>query len=163
MIEIVDTVRFVLLKYKESIFTGSTEFMDSKLDNYYPFDKINPLELSEREWKYYLSLYTEKLNSIYEEDHIIIHCVYFKDKYLTEDRKVKVFEGIRLRTNKIYNEVLAKWYDYLREILPKAICIDICNQETYLADEKHHYGLAPVHYSESYYKDVLNQLEEALR
>lgn len=162
IIDLVDTVRFVLMKYEDSLFTGSTEFVDSKLSNYYNFERINPLNFSETEWKYYFSLYSKEIKKLYDEKNIIIHCVYFKNDYRTIDGQIKLFDNTRLKTNKIYNEVLEKWYTYLRKILPNAIYIDICKQREYLADEKHHYGLAPVHYNDEYYLDVLKQLEEVL-
>lgn len=162
IIDLVDTVRFVLMKYEDSLFTGSTEFVDSKLSNYYNFERINPLNFSETEWKYCFSLYSKEIKKLYDEKNIIIHCVYFKNDYRTIDGQIKLFDNTRLKTNKIYNEVLKKWYTYLREILPNAIYIDICKQREYLADEKHHYGLAPVHYNDEYYLDVLKQLEEVL-
>lgn len=163
IIDLVDTVRFVLMKYEDSLFTGSTEFVDSKLSNYYNFERINPLNFSETEWKYYFSLYSKEIKKLYDEKNIIIHCVYFKNDYIANDGEIKTFDNTRLKTNKIYNEALIKWYTYLKELLPNAIYIDICKQREYLADEKHHYGLAPVHYNDAYYLDVLKNLEEILK
>ena len=162
MIDLVDTVRFVLLKYRESIFTGSTEFMDSTLEQHYDFERINPLTLPEAQWKEQLNEYIEKIKAIYGENYMIIHCVYFKNRYVTERNRRRWFNRSTRKTNRMYNKALEKWYTYLKELLPNAIYIDICKQREYLADEKHHYGLAPVHYNDEYYLDVLKQLEEVL-
>ena len=44
--------------------------------------------------------------------------------------------------------------------MPEAIDLDLCRG--YCASESHKWGLAPMHYQDEYYINVLEQIKEAL-
>lgn len=160
VIDLIDTARFPLLKYRESIVTGSSEIMGCSLYKQYEFEKINPNGMKKDEWKKQLESYVDKLKIYREEKNIIIHCTYFKHYYKDEKGKIKRFSYEQIMRNKLLNNQLKQYYKYLRELMPHACYIDLCKRWRYQADAKHHFGLSPVHYTRSYYRKVIEIIND---
>lgn len=155
VIDMIDTVRFPLLKYQESIVTGSSEIMGCSLSSQYDFCKFNPNSMKKEEWKKELESYVDRLKIYKEEKNIIIHCTYFKHYYRDQDGKVKRFSYEQIMRNKLLNRQLRQYYKYLKRLMPRACYIDLCKRWGCLADENHHFGLSPVHYTRNYYRQVI--------
>lgn len=160
LIDLIDTVRFPLSKYENCMLTHSSEFANSGLNNHYKFETIKPLGFSNQYWKDEFHQYIEKINEVYSEDKIIIHCAYFKNVYIDEKGQKKNFDMKQLMKNYIYNIYLNKYYNYLKLSLPKSKIIDICKNKNYNAYSGHHFGLAPFHYEDKYYLDALNIIDQ---
>ena len=59
---------------------------------------------------------------------------------------------------KVSSKVEKMANDYLEKYMPKAHVINICDK--YCADENHKWGLAPMHYCDKYYIDMLSRIKE---
>jgi hypothetical protein len=155
MIDFIDTVRFPLYKYNQSIITGSTEVVESGILGSYPFQRISIFNLSFDEVKQGLEQYFSFLKEHFKEEHIIIHCAYFKYIYRDENDKLRLFPYHEITKSRTYNKILKKYHEIAKELLPQATFIDLCKKSRYIADSTHHFGLSPVHYEAKYYTEVL--------
>lgn len=104
--------------------------------------------------------FCKRICEIYPQENIIIHVADSKTKYVGKDGKIKNFPDDRIDKTKKINKMYDAMYSLLDKFLPNATRIDIRNK--YNAAEEHRWGLAPVHYEESYYKEVYTILMEIL-
>lgn len=175
IIDLIDE-RFNLAKYKNSIVTLSNEMVQSKvLGEKFEPDKIRKI----KNWKIlknkkqflgesyifnnilvenYIKEFCDKILSIFEEENIIIHKALMVDKYIDKNGKKQIFPKNYLKNNNIVNKKLIYMYDFLEKFMPKAKIID--ESLNYCADENHKWGLAPMHYSNKYYEDILKILKK---
>lgn len=104
----------------------------------------------------YVDEFAKGITGIYKPDHIIIHVAKLHDYYVDEQNRIKKFPVHHIWNNKRTNELLASMYNRLKQKIPEAAVIDIC--DNYCADIKHKWGLAPMHYQSSYYEHVLKEI-----
>jgi len=104
----------------------------------------------------YVEQFAKMLKARYPEDHIIIHKALMQNEYVDREGIIRQFPTNYLKYNHEINDVLASLYDLAEELLPQAHVVDL-NCGTY-ADERHKWGLAPMHYQEEYYQRVLEEI-----
>ena len=177
IIDLIDE-RFHLLKANGSIITLSNEFSESGLMNN-NFIECEIFKISN--WKifkhrkgilgysymfdnklleWYIYQFCQKILSIYDAENIIIHRAIMADQYISKTGAITHFPKHYLKYNKLINEKLNYMYDYLGKFMPNAHIIN--KGSKYYADENHKWGLAPMHYCDQYYIDVLFQINEIL-
>lgn len=177
IIDLIDE-RFGLAKFDGNIITLSNEFLESGLfDNRFEEVKVDKI----KNWKifkkgkgfkgfsyifegnlleFYIYEFCKKILEIYEERNIIIHRAVMVNKYIDKSGEEVYFPRHYLKYNKIINEKLNYMYDYLEKYMPKSHVINVCDK--YCADENHKWGLAPMHYCDSYYICVLSEINRFL-
>ncbi len=160
IIELLDE-RFNLVKVKNSYITNSVELQQSKLLDYINGDIIHKKDLNSDIWKECIDLYVKNIIKIYNQESIIIHKVYFLNRYLDKNNNKVEFNNETIKKNNIYNSILDDYYNYLIEKLPKAKVIDLTRD--FLAYENHRWGLAPYHYEDDYYKKVLKEIYKNIK
>jgi len=148
--------RFNLFSVNDSIFTLSNEIKASKILNTLDYKMIKKLELEDNLIKQSVSKYVDKILSIYKEEEIIIHEVYYSNKYIDKNGDIIYFNNQILKSNNLYNNLLSKFYLQLKLLIPNAFVINKTNN--FLASENNKWGLSPFHYEDKYYKDIYNDL-----
>jgi hypothetical protein len=159
LIELLDE-RFSILEINNSFITYSNEFVLSNIYKDIGGNIIKKKDISEKLWMPAIDKYVSKILNIYNQEQIIIHEVYFLNKYIDKQGNIKELDEATINKNAIYNDILSKYYTYLKAKIPGASIINITNN--YLADENNRWGLAPYHYELSYYKEVLNIINKIL-
>lgn len=109
----------------------------------------------------YVDRFAREITRIYKPDHIIIHVAKLQDYYVDERNRIKKFPVHHIWNNKRVNELLASMYRRLKEQIPEAAVIDVCDD--YCADTKHKWGLAPMHYQTAYYEHVLKEIVDIIK
>ena len=99
--------------------------------------------------------------NLYKQENIIIHETYLLDSYITLDNEKKYFPKEQLKYNKYMNKILKSYYSYLKIKIPNALLISIL-ERGYNSSEKNVWGLAPMHYEDKYYQDVLQIIENMI-
>ena len=158
--------RFKIGKLRKTYFTLSNEFTQSKV---FRDDKIKTYEkkiyngkvyFNFRDIKKYINNFAKMILEIYLQEQIIIHEVYLANYYLGEDGIKKEFTRNYIRYNLRVNKILEYMYVCLKQAIPYANVLSISSE--YVADEKHKWGLAPMHFQEEYYKEAMNWLYDFL-
>ena len=93
---------------------------------------------------------------MFKEKKIILHKAKLVDYYISNQREIKKFSASHCEYIKKTNLLLDYMYSYVESKLENCICLE-CT-EPYFADEKHKWGLSPMHYEEKYYISVFNSL-----
>lgn len=159
LIDFIDE-RFALMKYKESIFTLSTELKNSNFLDDFKGDYIDKLDLKKSFWKKPMDDYLNNLIKIYKENRIIIHETYLVDSFSTKGGEIKDFPESNLNYNYKVNKILEEYYNYMKTKLPNAHVVNIIGN--YNSSETHRWGISPVHYEDSYYKHALEIIKNIL-
>lgn len=146
--------RFNLIKCNESLSTYSNELRNSKIIETMDFKMIKRTEIKDEIIEKSINKYLDEILKIYNKENIIIHEAYFLDKYKDNQGQIISFNPKITAENELYNKILYKYNQYLISKMPKAHHINISKQ--YFAYENHRWGIAPYHYEDAYYKDVLN-------
>ena len=169
LIDLIDE-RFKLAKVNngESLVTYSSELIESGyLENPILIDKKKCLfnkrkyQIDNMSLKKYIQRFADRILEIYDMECIIIHKCIMKDKYINLQGETVRFDKNYLMHNRKINDVLDYMYDYLQLYLSKAKVIDIT--DSYLADENHKWGLAPMHYQREYYIKVLDEVKNYIK
>lgn len=159
IIDLIDE-RFRLIKKDGKIFTNSTYleqsdyFQDKQIISYEYLDGeywVDAKRLSD-----YIDEFCKRISTIYLGEHVILHKAYMLDYYVNKAGEVKEFPPNYLKQNKTVNMRLDYMYNRIISNIPNLRIIDVCNNA--IADEKHRWGLAPMHYCENYYQEVLTKL-----
>ena len=161
IIDLIDE-RFSLIRYKGSFVTASTYLINSKLlDNSVLYKvekgKDNKYYLEDNDIDKYLEDFCLKMLTQYEPFQIILHKAFLLDKYIDINGKLCDFGRNYIVNNKKTNERLCYMYNYLETYMKCGLVIDCCRE--YYASEKHKWGLAPMHYCNEYYNEVLLRLK----
>lgn len=174
IIDLIDE-RFNLAEYMGSIVTVSNELASSGIfDNKFKMAKVREINnwkiynlkrtlkgksyiFKERLLEDYIKEFCNRITEIFEEKNIIIHRAVMVDYYINKDENVVQFPKNYLQYNRIINTKLNYMYDYFQKFLPNAFVLDEC--KNYYADEKHKWGLAPMHYEEKYYIKIEEKLQ----
>lgn len=104
----------------------------------------------------YIRCFSERLKTVYAEDHILLHRVKMQDYYVDSGGSVCKFPLNHLYNNMRVNRLLDYMYDYLEKCLPNAPVIDFSGM--YYADQNHKWGLSPMHYQAEYYERVYQEI-----
>lgn len=167
IIDLIDE-RFERIKCKqgenESIVTYSSLLQESRyIENfeklYLKKGKIGDKSyyLDTKKIDSYLEEFCRRILSIYNSKNIIIHRVTMSNFYISSSGNIKRFDGIILKNNKRINDLLNYMYNYLERNIKDARVISIC--DSFCADEKHKWGLAPMHYEKAYYIKVNEEIK----
>lgn len=108
----------------------------------------------------YVTNFCDKLLKIYRPDQIIVHEVYLSDTYISEEGVLCTFPKNHLKNNKLMNEKYEYLYHKFKEYIPNAHVINLSGD--YVADEKHKWGLSPMHFQKEYYEKVLSEIYEIM-
>ena len=148
--------RFNLISYNNSIFTLSNEISNSKILNTLDYDIIKKIDIEYGIIEECVSKYIHEILNIFREEDIIIHEVYYSNKFIDHDGDVKSFNPKVIDNNTIYNNLLYIFYSCIKKLLPNSFVINKSSE--YVADINNKWGLSPFHYEKKYYKDVYNDL-----
>jgi len=164
MIDLIDE-RFRLGRVKDSILTLSGEFLNCSLfqaDQIIECQKIRKHKdgreflIDETPVDFYIDLFIQQLKQIYPSDHIILHRALNLDEYLSKEGNRLRFSEAVCKKSEIDNVWMEHMYDKILELIPEAIEIDCCRD--YIAVENHKWNLAPMHYANEYYENVLQTI-----
>lgn len=164
-IDLVDE-RFSLVKLAGSYVTRSKSLMESGLidessgivekEEYVDETGNYSYRVDGVDVRKYFDKFCENILQIYEADKIILHVVKGAEFYYDKEGKLKQFEANTIGHFKRLNRMWAFMYDYLHQRLSGCNCIDI--SEGYFADERHVWGLSPIHFQKEYYENVLQEM-----
>ncbi len=151
--------RLNLVKIGDAYITRSNELVKSKvLDKLTGYEIAKKLDRDMQElWKKKAHLFFRKLKDHFG-NNIIIHKTKWRHHFIDVDGMMKEFpnkEEIEMR-----NEELAGYYAFVEENFPEFIFIDMTD-DRYYASAAHKWGLAPYHFEDGYYHDLLRKLSEA--
>ena len=151
--------RLNLVKIGDAYITRSNELVKSKvLDKLTGYKIAKKLDRNMQElWKKKALLFFQKLKEHFG-NNIIIHKTKWRHYFIDVDGTIKEFpnkEEIEMR-----NEELAGYYAFVEEHFPEFIFIDMTD-DRYYASAAHKWGLAPYHFEDGYYHDLLRKLSEA--
>lgn len=85
------------------------------------------------------------------------------DKYRNANGEKVSFEPKKLEEVKFNNKMLAHYYEYFEENCKGCNVLELENKDQFIADEKHKWGLNPMHYEEGYYLEIRKQLNNVLK
>ncbi len=163
VIDLIDE-RFRITKHNDSVLTYSPYLTECKYKKKYEF-----IDYQEAAGKYYfngfnldiyLREFCRRILEIYDGHKIIIHKAKMLDFYKSNNGEYRNFDKNTINNNRVVNRRMNYVYDFLEREFGNPIVIDICDD--YYADEKHKWGLAPMHYCEEYYKKVLQIMYERI-
>ncbi|EKN66467.1 hypothetical protein BABA_15197 [Neobacillus bataviensis LMG 21833] len=153
IIDLIDE-RMNLIKVKQGPYiTRSTELVNAKLK----VDQaavLKRLHLPEHLWFDKAALFIDDVKKKFDRNQIILHKVFWQEKYRTAAGELKEFENRKeIREN---NELLHTYYSFMEDHMDGIHVIDLNGK--YYGDETHRWGKSPFHFEEEYYKDFLQQL-----
>lgn len=179
LLDLIDE-RFSIIKFQNNYITLSNELKSSSFYQNHEHEftilsckKIPNLKFNEQKllsYKYtlenknidiYIEDFLKKILSIYQEKNILIHRATLVDYYKDANNNIKKFPNNTLGYNHRTNEYLNYLYDYIINRLPAAFVIDEC--KNYYANEKHKWGLSPMHYCDEYYQNVNYLIQDYLK
>lgn len=171
IIDLIDE-RFKLVKYRrgaekslitysaelqESMYIKHPRFVDKRMRHIFGRNKYYVGNISLEQ---YVKTFCYKIKEIYSEENIIIHKCKMSMKYKDIQGSIQEFPRNYYQYNTMSNKILEYMYDCLKRYLPNAKVIDISDK--YYADEKHKWGLSPMHYQKEYYLETIKILNEYL-
>ncbi|WP_269477113.1 DUF6270 domain-containing protein [Hominibacterium faecale] len=169
MIDFIDE-RFRIAKLNDKYATYSNELVNSQLLEGRGFELLDKVPKTVG-WGYtfegkdiepYIKSFAHELKSRYKEEQIIIHEAYMRDTYISKDGKLKKFPQHICNDVKQKNRMLRYMYKMLYDYIPGANVMNLFNEREFLINEKHLWGLTPMHYEDDYYYEALNRLNEIL-
>ena len=104
-----------------------------------------------------IRMFCKRILSLYDQNQIILNRALLVDWYINEYGNVKLFPKNYLKFNSEANTVLSFMYDRLVSYMPNIHIVD--EMEGVYADERHKWGLAPMHYQGDYYLRVIDRLK----
>ena len=146
--------RFNLINCNNSLFTYSSEISKSKILNTLNYTIIKKTDIDYNIIEEAVYKYIHEILKIFKEEDIIIHEVYYSNKFIDVDGNIKNFNSKIINSNDIYNNLLYSFYSCIKNLLPNSFVINKSTE--YVADINNKWGLSPFHYEEKYYKDVYN-------
>ncbi len=148
LIDLIDE-RFHLSKIEGKLVTRSTEFLRSGIK---PSGIINTFS-NEYITAWYLGV--NNFLSIVDDsvglDAIRINKVYWASTATDPLDTIKLNEKWDIEKN---NEKLNTMYEYVESILPKSSIVEV-SKDLLVADSNHKWGLSPFHYTDDYYRKML--------
>ena len=141
--------RFHLAEIDGKLVTRSVEFVRSG---------IKPNRLINTFSDQYLTLWREGIDNLFsvidaraDLDKVKINKVYWSDIATDEQDTIKLNEKWDIEKN---NAKLDAMYEYVENILPSSSIIEV-DKSLLIADSNHKWGLSPFHYTDDYYRKML--------
>ena len=169
MIDLVDE-RFPLIKVSGSYVTRSGTLLESSIisenepiiekEEYVDIHGEHSYRVEGVDVREYLDRFCDRILRIYKPEKIILHVVRGAEFYYDENREVQRFEPNIAGYFKKLNKMWSFMYEYLSIKMAGCMCIDISSG--FLADEKHVWGLSPIHFQEEYYERVLARIAKKI-
>lgn len=104
----------------------------------------------------YLKEFVERIKAIFPGRRVILHKARMIDHYRSAQGEIKKFSVDYCKYNKRINDMLSFMYAYVEKEIENCVVLE-CEEE-YYADERHKWGLMPMHYEEKYYKAIYYKL-----
>ncbi len=144
--------RFDVMKYKISYVTCSNEFINGKLVNHYPFERMSRFQKGIHElWEQSCLSFINRLLTQVSSGNILIHETYWAKKYI-DNGLLKEFPNLaHIEAN---NKMLEGYYDFLKSTYPELRFISAPR----IGNKDHTWGLSPVHYTDEYYINIYDQI-----
>lgn len=165
LVDFVDSVRFRLAKIGSTYVTYSSEFEKGTNSKKFPLFTINSdNSFDGKDLSFFIMKFCTELKKIYAENRIILHRVRWCDhcrKTITGGEQIVGFSEQKLEENKIYNHRIMCFEDCFLKYCSKSKVLDLNNQN-FVADEKHVWGLLPIHYENGYYETAARELENLI-
>lgn len=158
--------RFKIGKVANSYITFSNElwqsdiFKNMNLKIYEKKKRGQRIYFRYKDIQIYVNKFFDCLLKKYSQNRIIIHEVYLSDYFIDKTGEKKIFPNNYVIYNHKINSILAYMYGCTKKRIPYANVLSISSK--YIADEKHKWGLAPMHFQEEYYKEAMNWLYDSL-
>ncbi len=141
--------RFHLAEIDGKLVTRSVEFVRSG---------IKPNKLINTFSDQYLTLWREGIDNLFsvidaraDLNKVKINKVYWSDIATDEQDTIKLNEKWDIEKN---NAKLDAMYEYVENILPSSSIIEV-DKSLLIADSNHKWGLSPFHYTDDYYRKML--------
>lgn len=164
IIDLIDE-RFPLKIIGNSYITRSNEFRLSAGQAYESCPESekqlagNSLIINSENAEKYIGLFCRRIRASFREDRIILHRALMADYYTDESGNIRAFPKAVLEDNSRLNRILNAMYDLLQKNLPG---INVLNIPAPTASQSHKWGLAPMHYSDSYYASVMEMVKDII-
>lgn len=158
--------RFKIGKISGSYFTDSNEldasgFLEKNNTKLYERHELNgKVFFRYRDMSSYISKFVHRILEVYEQKQIVIHEVYLATYFLDKYGQVKRFPENYVQYAQSLNRKLEYMYKCLKRDMPRAQVISVSNR--FIADENHKWGLAPMHFQEEYYGEVMRELYQLI-
>lgn len=162
--------RFSLVNIGNSYVTRSSTLLESGVvpEDVSGVDKVeyvdeyghNSYQVEGIDIRVYLDRFCNKILESYKSERIILHVVRGAEYYCDVNGNIQKFEPNVLGYFKRLNRMWSFMYDYLYKKMTDCIYIDISSG--YLADEKHVWGLSPIHFQKEYYEKVLEEINKVI-
>lgn len=153
IIDLIDE-RFDLVKYGKSYITRSLYFVNSKVEELYPFEYVKRFqEHTHSLWEDACKKFINQLTLHLPEEKIVLHEAYWATEYFDNGEPKSLPKNEYIKLN---NSILKRYYSFMKSLLPG---MKVVSKEP-IADSKHIWGLAPFHYTDEYYHEIYNQLVE---
>lgn len=163
LVDFVDSVRFRLAKIGSTYVTYSYEFAKGTNSKKFPLFTINSdNSFDGKDLSFFIMKFCTELKKIYAENRIILHRVRWCDhcrKTITGE--IVGFSVQKIKENKIYNHRIMCFEELFLKYCSQSKVLDLNNQN-FVADEKHVWGLSPVHYENGYYETAARELENLI-
>ena len=163
LVDFVDSVCFGLAKIGSTYVTCSNEFEEGTNIKKFPLFTINSdNSFDGKDLSFFIMKFCTELKKIYAENRIILHRVRWCDhcrKTITGE--IVDFSGQKIKENKIYNQRIMCFEELFLKYCSQSKVLDLNNQN-FVADEKHVWGLSPVHYENGYYETAARELEKLI-
>ncbi|MBE0444162.1 DUF6270 domain-containing protein [Psychrobacter sp. FME5] len=144
--------RFHLAEINGKLVTRSVEFVRSG---------IKPDKLINTFSDQYMKLWREGIDNLFSVvdhkiglDAIKINKVYWSNQANTPEDTILLNDKWEIEKN---NEKLKAMYDYVEQILPSSSIIEV-DKDLLVADSNHKWGLSPFHFTDDYYKRMLEKM-----
>jgi hypothetical protein len=163
LVDFVDSVRFRLAKIGSTYVTYSSEFEKGTNSKKFPLFTINSdNSFDDKDLSFFIMKFCTELKKIYAENRIILHRVRWCDHCRkTKTGEIVDFSVPTIKENKIYNHRIMCFEDCFLKYCSQSKILDLNNQN-FVADEKHVWGLLPIHYENGYYETAARELENLI-
>lgn len=162
--------RFSLVKIRNSYVTGSATLFESGVvaegaptvdkEEYVDEYGNNSYRVEGIDIRVYMDRFCDRILERYKSEKIILHVVRGAEYYYDANGNIQKFEPNTAGYFKRLNRMWSFMYDYLYQKLNGCIHVDISSG--YLADEKHVWGLSPIHFQREYYERVLEEINRLI-
>ena len=162
--------RFSLVKIGNSYVTKSSTLLESGVvaegvstvdkEEYADEHGNNSYQVEGVDIRVYLDRFCDRILERYKPEKIILHVVRGAEYYYDANGNIQKFEPNTAGYFKRLNRMWSFMYDYLYQKMSGCVYIDISSG--YLADEKHVWGLSPIHFQREYYERVLEEINRMI-
>lgn len=162
LVDFIDSVRFRLAKIGNTYVTYSSEFEKGTNGKKFPLFTINSdNSFDGKDLSFFMMKFCTELKKIYAENRIILHRVRWCDHCRKTTGEIVDFSVPTIKENKIYNHRIMCFEDCFLKYCSQSKVLDLNNQN-FVADENHVWGLLPIHYENGYYETAARELENLI-